>query len=132
MSVLTVTQSMQQRKSVRAFSDRNVTREVLQDLLETAARAPSGSNLQPWKVYAVTGEAKKQLSQAIFTRAAEQPMGDTPDIRMYPEKMAEPWRQRRIDCGETMYTALGISRDNKAARFEQGAKNLTFSMPPLA
>ena len=131
MSVLTVTQSMQQRKSVRAFSDRNVTREVLQDLLETAARAPSGSNLQPWKVYAVTGEAKKQLSQAIFTRAAEQPMGDTPDIRMYPEKMAEPWRQRRIDCGETMYTALGISRDNKAARFEQGAKNLTFFDAPV-
>lgn len=131
MSSLTVTEAIQQRGCVRAFTDQPVDKAVVSEILELAGKAPSGSNLQPWKVYAVTGEVKQKLSEAVYAKAATSPAGDPPDIRMYPKGMGEPWRQRRADCGETMYSALGIARDDQAARFEQGAKNLVFFGAPV-
>jgi nitroreductase len=50
---------------------------------------------------------------------------------MYPAGLQEPWRQRRGDCGENMYARLGIARDDKAARFAQGAKNMAFFGAPV-
>lgn len=131
MSNLTVTEAIQQRSCVRAFSDQPVERTLLEEILVLAGNAPSGSNLQPWKVYAVTGDKKEALSQAIYAKAATQPQGETPDIRMYPKGMGEPWRSRRAECGEIMYNALSIARDDTAARFEQGAKNLVFFGAPV-
>lgn len=128
---MNVSEAMNARQCVRAFTDQPVALADLRELLELAARAPSGGNLQPWKVHAVTGEAKEALIQAVYARAATQPTGDTPDIRMYPSGLQEPWRARRGDCGELMYTKLGIARDDKAARFTQGAKNLSFFGAPV-
>ena len=131
MTSLTVTQAMQQRSCVRAFTEQAVDKALLKDILEVAGNAPSGSNLQPWKVYAVTGDRKDALSQAVYSKAAEQPQGETPDIRMYPKGIQEPWRQRRAETGEIMYSALNIGREDTAARFEQGAKNLVFFGAPV-
>jgi len=126
-----VSEAMNSRQCVRAFSDRPVALADLRELLELAGRAPSGSNLQPWKVHVVTDEAQEALIQAVYARAATQPAGDTPDIRMYPAGLQEPWRQRRGDCGENMYARLGIAREDKAARFAQGAKNMAFFGAPV-
>jgi nitroreductase len=126
-----VSEAMNARQSVRAFTEQPVALADLRELLELAGRAPSGSNLQPWKVHVVSGEAREALIQSVYAKAATQPAGDTPDIRMYPAGLQEPWRQRRGDCGETMYTTLGIARDDKAGRFAQGAKNLSFFGAPV-
>ena len=126
-----VSEAMNTRQSVRAFTEQPVTLADLRELLELAGRAPSGSNLQPWKVHVVSGEAREALIQSIYAKAATQPAGDNPDIRMYPAGLQEPWRQRRGDCGEIMYATLGIARDDKTARFAQGAKNLSFFGAPV-
>lgn len=131
MTDMSVSQALSARRSVRAFSDQAVTRETIAEILELAGKAPSGSNLQPWKVYALAGAEKERLSQAIYARAAENPAGDPPDVRMYPAGLGEPWRARRAVCGEIMYETLGIARDDKTARFAQGARNLSFFEAPV-
>ena len=131
MTEISVTQAMLARGSCRAFTDQPVPRETVAEILELAGRAPSGGNLQPWKIHALAGAEKERLSQAVFAKAADSPAGDPPDVRMYPAGLTDPWRQRRGDCGETMYNALGIARDDKAARFAQGGRNLTFFDAPV-
>lgn len=128
---LSVSEAVCQRGSVRAFSDEAVDKELVEEILKLAGYSPSGSNLQPWKVYALTGKVKDALVQAVLAKAAQQPAGDTPDIAMYPPGLGEPWRQRRADCGAVLYERLGIARDDKAARYQQAAKNLTFFGAPV-
>ncbi len=126
-----VSEALNSRQCVRAFSDQPVELADIRALLELAGRAPSGGNLQPWKVHVVTGAAREELIQAVYAKAATHPTGDAPDIAMYPPGLTEPWRQRRADCGELMYNKLGIAREDKAGRFAQGAKNMTFFGAPV-
>lgn len=126
-----VARSVQARRSVRAFNDQPVTREALLSLLQIAGHAPSNGNTQPWRVHALTGEAKAQLSRAVMAQAAITPAGDAPDYPIYPGGLADPWRERRYDCGERLYGALGIGRDDRQARMAQGARNLTFFDAPV-
>jgi nitroreductase len=131
MADLSVTDAMLQRGSVREYTNQPVPADLVNEILELATRSPSGGNVQPWKVYALAGEAKDCLSQAVLARAAESPAGDRPDIPVYPEKMPDPWRARRYASGELLYAALDISREDRAARFEQAAKNLSFFGAPV-
>jgi len=131
MGDLTVTDAILQRGSVRQYTDRSVSTELVREILELAGNSPSGGNLQPCKVYALAGDAKQALSEAVFCRAAESPAGDRPDISIYPQSMPEPWRSRRYECGERMYSVLGIGREDKTARFEQGARNMDFFGAPV-
>jgi len=126
-----VTEAVVSRRSVRAFSNRSVERTVVEELLQLAANAPSNGNTQPWRVHVVTGEAKENLSKAIFEKAASSPSGAAPDIEIYPKDLGEPWRSRRYACGELMYETLGIERENKVGRMQQAAKNLSFFGAPI-
>lgn len=126
-----VVEAVSNRRSVRAFLDRPVDRAEIEELLALAAHAPSNSNTQPWQVHVLSGERKAALTQAVFARAAEAPTGDEPDVAIYPAGLADPWRQRRYDCGERMYEALDIARDDKRGRMMQGGKNLTFFDAPV-
>jgi nitroreductase len=128
---LSVTDAMLQRGAVRAYRDKPVPAELISEILQLASNAPSGGNVQPWKVYALAGEVKSGLSTAVMEKAAESPGGDRPDIPVYPPAMSDPWRSRRYACGELMYSTLGIDREDKMARFEQGAKNLFFFGAPV-
>ena len=131
MTTLSVCDALQHRRSVREFSDRAVTEDTLRELLQFAGRAPSGGNIQPWKVYAVTGEIKQRLCQATMQQAASSPTGIGADIPIYPPKMADPWHARRAASGEVLYSALNIPREDKMARFQQAAKNMSFFNAPV-
>jgi len=128
---MNVSEAINARQSVRAFTGQSVDLATVREILELAGRAPSGGNLQPWQVHVVAGDAKEALVQAVYATAASQPTGETADIQMYPPGLQDPWRARRADCGERMYSVLGIARDDKAARFTQGAKNLSFFGAPV-
>ena len=54
------------RRSVRAFQPKPVPRHQLMEILETARAAPSNFNSQPWRVYLLTGEAKRALGEALL------------------------------------------------------------------
>lgn len=131
MSSLAVTDAISKRRAVRAFTKQPVPRQVVAEILTLAANAPSNSNVQPWKVHAISGAVIANLTQAVFSSAKKHPAGEPADVKIYPDKMQQPWRKRRADCGERMYSALNIARDDLPGRYAQGAKNLTFFGAPV-
>ena len=131
MTKISVSESLARRQSVREYIKQDVSPELVIDILETAGKSPSGGNLQPWRVHALSGEVKNTLFQKTIAQAMNNPTGVDPDIPIYPSGLAEPWRSRRADCGEVMYGALEIKRDNKMGRMQQGARNLSFFDAPV-
>ncbi len=106
---------------------------IVRDLIARAARAASGGNLQPWQVYALTGaplaDLKRQVGAFIAGRDARHVAAEYP---IYPETMWEPYKGRRDYHGVQLYGALGIDRDDAAARLEQYNRNLEFFNAPVA
>jgi len=112
------------RFSARAFLDRPVTEEQIRRILDQARQAPSGGNLQPWHVYAVAGSPLRELFARVQAAALRNPRGEPTEYDVYPPDLHEPYRSRRYKCGEDLYAALGIPREDKPARLSQFAKNL--------
>lgn len=131
MKPLTVTEAITQRKSVREFQGKAIPKALIEEILTLAMMSASGSNLQPWKIHVLTGDVKDKLTQTVNERIMETPMGEGGDIPIYPEKLLEPWRQRRGDCGEVMYEALAITREDKMGRMMQVLKNFSFFGAPV-
>jgi len=116
---MNVSQAVAQRISVRAFRPDPVPATLVREILEAAARAPSGGNLQPWRVHALAGAPLA----ALKARVRENPFGETPEYDVYPPNLWEPLRTRRFQCGEDLYATIGIPREDKPARLAQLAKN---------
>ena len=121
------------RRSIRAFLPTPVEREDIERILEVAARAPSGTNTQPWKVYVVTGQAKQRLSEAILAVYAdpEQARQHTEEYAYYPREWVSPFVDRRRKVGWDLYSLLGLTRDNKAGMAAQHARNYEFFGAPV-
>ena len=116
------------RMTVRQFTPEAIADEVLRGLVEDAARAPSGGNVQPWRIYGVNGESMHRLREFLAT----QPPIDEPEYEIYPKGLTEPYRTNRFVCGEMMYATLGIERDDKDGRRRQFAHNNEFFGAPAA
>lgn len=124
---LTVTEAVLARTSVRAFLPDPVDDAVIAQLLTTASRAPSGGNVQPWRIYVVNGDTMARFRSYIADRPAE-----TPEYEIYPPKLWEPYRTNRFALGEAMYATIGIAREDRAGRLAQFAKNQDFFGAPAA
>ena len=122
-----VTEAVRRRKSIRQFTDRPVSDEALRELLELAARAPSGGNVQPWRIYVINGESMARFREFIADRPFEPGEYD-----IYPPKLWDPYRTNRFAIGEAMYATIGIERDDKEGRLAQFAKNGDFFGAPAA
>src|SRR4051812_45382941 len=111
------------RRSVRAFLFRPVEGALLGDVLDTARRAPSGGNLQAWRVCARTAEPldglKKRLAEQIRLGGAE----GAAEYPIYPQDLASPFRERRYRTGEQLYAALDLPRGAKRGRLGQFSRN---------
>ena len=112
-----VAEAVRRRISTRAFKPDPVPGHVLREMLELADRAPSGGNLQPWRVYALAGAPLAQFKALIAAHAMEEPEYD-----VYPPNLWEPFRTRRFVCGEDLYASIGMPREDRPARFRQLAK----------
>ena len=123
-----VTTAVHKRMSVRQFTSDPVSDETLRGLLEDAARAPSGGNLQPWRVYMVNGESMSRMREFLAT----QPPMEKPEYDIYPAELGEPYRTNRFAVGEAMYATLGIGREDKDGRRRQFAHNNDFFGAPAA
>jgi len=123
-----VNAAVQKRMSVRQFTNEPVPDETLRSLLADAARAPSGGNLQPWRIYAVNGESMTKMREFLAT----QPPIDKPEYDIYPAELGEPYRTNRFTVGEQMYATLGIPREDKDGRRRQFAYNNDFFGAPAA
>ena len=120
-----VSEAAARRMSVRAFKPDPVAGAVVKAILEAAHGAPSGGNLQPWRVYALAGEPLAAFKAIVAATPMEEPEYD-----VYPPDLWEPLRTRRYQCGEDLYASIGIPRDDRPARFRQLAKNAEFFGAP--
>jgi len=127
-----VTEALKSRYSCRAYLDKPVPDKIVQRILKNARYAPSGSNLQPCRLHVVNSASKRALlKQKIEEQFPSAPRGDGFDFSIYPEKISDDLRQRRFDCGETLYRALGIPREDKPGRYRQAMKNSDFFGAPV-
>jgi nitroreductase len=122
-----VSEAVLLRKSIRGFLNTPVPNSVLRQLLKKAARAPSGGNLQPWKIFVINGTSMNKFlaHQASWNKS------DSGAYDIYPPKLKEPYRTSRYEMGEEMYALLNIPRDDKDKRIEQVMKNFEFFGAPV-
>jgi nitroreductase len=126
-----VTEAVLARQSTRAYLDRPVGRELIEEILTLAARAPSGGNLQPWHVDVLAGAPLEALKAAVRERLAAEPQGDPLPFAVYPSPLPEPWHKRRADNGEALHASVGIGRDDRPRRRAQFARNYDFFGAPV-
>ncbi len=132
-STAAVDAAITSRMSVRGFLPTPVERQSIEDILAVAARAPSGTNTQPWQVHVLTGAAKAALSadiRAAYNNPAER-AAHVEEYAYYPTEWRSPYIERRRKVGWDLYTLLGITKTDKAGMHEQHARNYAFFDAPV-
>jgi nitroreductase len=133
MHTAAVDAAITSRRSVRAFLPTPVPRETVVEILEVASRAPSGTNIQPWKVSVLTGDAKAALSRKILA-AHDDPAErarHTEEYAYYPTTWQPPYIDRRRKIGWDLYSLLGIGKADKERMHAQHGRNYAFFDAPV-
>ncbi len=121
------------RRSLRAFLPTPVPRGTIEEILQVASRAPSGTNTQPWKVYVLTGEPLRKLSAhvlAAYDDPAVSAQHHEP-YAYYPRQWQSPYIDRRRKVGWDLYHLLGIEKGDKARMHAQHGRNYRFFDAPV-
>lgn len=120
------------RRSTRAFLPTPVARAVIEDILRVAARAPSGNNIQPWRVHVATGPVLGRLVDEVCTAFDVADGSHVAEYAYYPTEFFEPYLSRRRRIGGDLYGALGIAKGDKARMHAQMRRNFEFFGAPVA
>ena len=128
---LDVYEALYRRKSTRAFCPEPVSRAVIERILAAAARAPSGTNIQPWRVRVLTGAARQRLVDAVLSFRAANPGEEHWSYTYYPAKWQEPFLSRRRKVGWDLYGLLGITRADTDRIQAQHNRNFAFFDAPV-
>lgn len=113
------------RRSIRAFSAEPVPDALMRRILEAASWAPSGSNIQPWKVHVLNGESRQRYTDALLAAEINKEPGEM-EYNYYAPEWREPFLARRRACGFGLYGAMGIAREDKAGRRDAFLGNYKF------
>jgi nitroreductase len=127
-----VYEAVTSRRAVRGFTDEPVSREVLERALSAAAWSPSGSNIQPWNIYVLTGALLAELKTRAVERVAHGEPWDERQYEMYPAALKSPYAERRSAFGKERYSALGIAREDWEARQRAAIANWNCFGAPAA
>ena len=134
---VTIPQAMDSRMSARAFTQQAVSKETITDILQMSARAPSGTNTQPWKVYVLQGDTRDSLVAKVCAahdeiRAHPEKAADYREAYdYYPEKWVSPYIDRRRENGWSLYGLLGIGKADKDKMHLQHQRNYKFFDAPV-
>ncbi len=123
----TLSEIIKNRKSIRSFTDKPVSNDIIREMLQKSSRAPSGGNLQPWKIYIVNEKSMKDFLEFQKNWKGK----EEPPYPIYPEKLKEPYKTSRNQMGEQMYSLLDIKREDKIGRMNQMLKNFNFFDAPV-
>ena len=126
-----VDEAIVSRRSARAFRPDPVSKETVIHILEVARRAPSGTNMQPWKAHVVLGATRTRLSAHVRSAFLDGSAKAEPEYRYYPAEFHEPYRSRRRKVGGDLYGLLGIERGEKEKMALQHARNFDFFDAPV-
>jgi nitroreductase len=118
------------RRSVRAYTPREVPRDTLASIFARAQQAPSWCNIQPWRVWLASGAARARfvsgLVEAAQTRIPE------PHVP-FPGDYPEPYGTHRKECGKALYESMGVARHDMEARHGAWMRNfVAFDAPHVA
>ncbi|EED36704.1 nitroreductase [Luminiphilus syltensis NOR5-1B] len=128
MDVIT---AIEGRQSIRDFdASRAVSDDLIKSMLGTAARAPSGSNIQPWHVYVVRDELQRKITDACVERFLSGDEGEA-EYHYYPRSWRQPYIGRRRETGFGLYGLLGIDKSDKAAVQGYRIRNYQFFGAPV-
>jgi len=136
-NVAAVDHAMTSRMSARAFTQQPVPRALIEEILQVASRAPSGTNTQPWKVYVLQGPSRDSLVEKVC--AAHEAMSHNPELAKnyqeqydyYPSKWVSPFIDRRRENGWGLYGLLGIGKGDKEKMHLQHQRNFKFFDAPV-
>ncbi len=126
-----VSEALTSRISCRAFRPDPVPEATIRRLLDLARQAPSGGNLQPWRVWVLAGAALDRLKAEVAAAIADHPMGRPSEYDVYPEPLIEPYHARRKKCGEDLYATIGVERSDRPGRLRQFRRNFEFFGAPV-
>jgi nitroreductase len=126
-----VARALWSRRSVRAFLPTPVPRETVEAILQLAARAPSGTNIQPWKVYACAGPVRDAIAADILQLHDAGGGGHVEEYAYYPRRWREPYLSRRRKLGWDYYGTVGVTREDKAGMHRQHGRNYAFFGAPV-
>ncbi len=132
-SIAAVDHAITSRRSMRRYLPTPVPRELIEEILAVAARAPSGSNTQPWRVHVLTGASKQGLVDRIMAayNDPEQASQHKAEYDYYPPKWVSPYIDRRRKVGLDLYGLLGIGKEEKARMHAQQGRNYSFFDAPV-
>jgi nitroreductase len=118
------------RRSVREFRPDPVPRALVEEILEAASRAPSGTNIQPWKIHVAAGEVRERLEREVLAHRDTNPPDDGAEFGR-SAKRKDPYTTRMRKLGKDMYTLLGIPKGDQAANWRQWGRNYQFFGAPV-
>jgi len=125
-------EAIRTRRSVRAFLPTPVDRATVEELLGLASRSPSGSNIQPWKVRVLAGEARERVTRAILEALdRDGPEAHRREWNYYPEPWREPFLARRRKVGWDLYALMGIPKGDREGTERQRRRNYEFFGAPV-
>jgi nitroreductase len=128
--MMTVEEAITGRRCIRAFLPKPVPRETIERILAIAGRAPSGSNVQPWKVWVLTGQILDEIRKELADRYDRGQVSPR-EYNYYPVNWREPYLSRRRACGWGLYGTLGIGRQDKDRMHAQHRRNFLFFDAPV-
>jgi nitroreductase len=124
-------EALRARRSVRAFKPDPVPKVVVEELLAAAALAPSGTNVQPWKVHVVSGEVRARLERDVLAHRETDPTDGRAEFPRSGGNREEPYVSRMRALGKAMYGLIGIPKGDQAATWAQWGRNYQFFDAPV-
>jgi nitroreductase len=128
---MNVLDAIANRKSIRAFRPDPVPKDTVEKILEIAQRAPSGTNTQPWHVYACSGAVKQAITDDVLALARSGGGEKYEDYDYYPPDWQQVHRDRRRGVGWSLYSLVGIPKGDRVASAKQAARNFLFFDAPV-
>ena len=126
-----VDEAIRSRRSVRGFLSTPVPAETIREILRVASYAPSGSNIQPWKVHVITGRTRDAMSAALLgAHANNKP--ETREYQYYPTKWRSPYIERRRQTGWGLYSTVGVAKGDRQGSARQHGRNYALFGAPVA
>ena len=119
------------RRSIRQFTSKPISNEVITDILEVAAWAPSGTNIQPWNVHVLTGSMKGKVCETASKSFLNPTTNNKNDRLHYMEKFRDPYISRRRKVGWDLYTLLDIKKGDYEKTKSFHVKNFSFFGAPV-
>ncbi len=128
-----IIEAIEERKSIRKFKPDTVSKEVLENILKAAVRAPSAENIQPWEFVVLTGEILAKIKNACIDKVRSQSFPPKEMERLLVERpKGSVFRERQIEIAKQLFRLMEIEREDKQKRAEWLERGFRYFDAPAA